>query len=63
MWQTIITSLVVGVALLFIGKKLYNQIRRAIDPKKNVSCACTGGCSACNTSCDDKSTKMKEFGK
>ena len=52
MWQTIITLLILGVALFFIGRKLYNQIRNAVDPSRGVSCGCSGGCGSCNVSCD-----------
>ncbi|MCF8056865.1 MAG: FeoB-associated Cys-rich membrane protein [Desulfocapsa sp.] len=60
MWQTVITFLVVGIALFFIGRKLYRQLRRAADPSQSVSCGCSGGCSACNVSCDDKNTNQNE---
>jgi len=47
MWQTIITFLIIGFALLYIGRKLYQQIRRAIDPAQNLSCGCGSSCSGC----------------
>ncbi len=53
MWQTLITLCIVGIAAFFIGKKLYHQIDRAINPRQNVSC--NSGCSGCDvTNCDHK---------
>ncbi len=60
MWQTIIISLVIGLALFFVGRRLYHQLRRAVDPSQSVSCECSGGCSACNISCDVKNTSQDE---
>lgn len=53
MWQTLITFLIIGIALFFIGKKVYHLIRKAIDPSQETSCGC--GCSGCSvTNCSDK---------
>lgn len=54
MWQTLITFLIIGIALFFIGKKVYHVIRRAVDPAQEPSCGGCG-CSGCSvTQCDDK---------
>ncbi len=53
MWQTIITFLIIGIALFFIGRKVYHQIRRAIDPTQSPTCGCGSSCSGCSeTSCE-----------
>ena len=53
MWQTLITFLIIGIALFFIGKKVYHLIRQAIDPSQKTSCGC--GCSGCSVpNCSDK---------
>lgn len=56
MWQNILTAIIVAIALIFIGRKLYYQLRKAIDPSQNVSCGC--GCSGCNT--DNCNSRKKE---
>ncbi|HID70328.1 MAG TPA: FeoB-associated Cys-rich membrane protein [Desulfobacterales bacterium] len=55
MWQTIITVLIVALALFFIGKKLYYIVKQAVDPKQDISCSC--GCSGCSVSnCNSRET-------
>lgn len=53
MWQNIITAIIVVIALFFIGKKLYKQLRQAVDPSKEITCGNSCGCCASN-SCDDR---------
>lgn len=48
MWQTLLTTAVLCIALFFIGKRIYKQMRRAIDPSQNISCGCS--CSGCGES-------------
>ncbi|MEN8199176.1 MAG: FeoB-associated Cys-rich membrane protein [Thermodesulfobacteriota bacterium] len=59
MWQTLLTVLAVIAALIFIGRKVYRNLRQAIDPSAKVSCGCDG-CSSCTTSCDTKKNNHHE---
>jgi attachment p12 family protein len=53
MWQTLISIIIVGIALFFIGRKVYRMIRQAVDLEQDISCDC--GCSGCGvTNCDNK---------
>ncbi len=60
MWQTLITFLIIGIALFFIGRKIFNQMRMAIDPKQSISCGCGSSCSSCTVSiCDTRNSEDK----
>lgn len=53
MWQSLISICIIAIALFFVGKKAYKNIRQAADPKQDVSCGC--GCSGCDVSgCNTK---------
>lgn len=55
MWQTLITIIIVALALFFIGRKVYRMIRQAVDPEQDISCGCASGCSSCGvTTCNNK---------
>lgn len=52
----ILWSILTGCAL-YVGKKFYNAIRSAIDPKKEMSCGCS--CSGCSTpGCNEQSKQI-----
>ncbi len=60
MWQTLITFLIIGIALFFVGRKIYKQIRMAVDPKQSISCGCGSSCSSCSVNiCNDKNSEDK----
>ena len=61
MWQTIITLIIIGIALFFIGRKVYRQIRRAIDPEQSPLSGCGSSCSGCSeTGCGMRKLKGLE---
>jgi hypothetical protein len=47
MWQSLFITLVIGLCLFFIGRKLYRQFKIATNPDKQISCGC--GCSGCSS--------------
>jgi hypothetical protein len=56
MWQTTITFLIVGIALFFVGRKIYRLIRMAIDPEQSALNGCGSSCSGCS----EKNCGMKK---
>lgn len=48
MFEGIIIWPIIGIAALYIGKRLFHQWRAAITPGKNISCG--SGCSCCSAS-------------
>jgi len=47
MWQYLFITLVIGLCLFFIGRKLYRQFKIATNPDEQISCGC--GCSGCSS--------------
>jgi len=57
MLESIILWSILTVCALYVGKKFYNAICSAIDPKIEMSCGCS--CSGCTTpGCDEQSKQI-----
>lgn len=55
MWQTILTLIIISIALFYIGRNVYHQIRKAIDPEQSPLSGCGCSCSGCSeTGCGMK---------
>ncbi|MBU1277411.1 MAG: FeoB-associated Cys-rich membrane protein [Proteobacteria bacterium] len=44
MWQGIIVAVAVGLAALWVGRRLYRSLRAAKDQSAGCGCGCQGPC-------------------
>ncbi|BEQ16157.1 FeoB-associated Cys-rich membrane protein [Desulfoferula mesophila] len=44
MWQAIVVAIVVGLAALWVGRRLWRSMRAAGDQSAGCGCGCSGPC-------------------